>query len=120
MDGKMLGERAIPSGRRMRNSMSTPLIRAQNLEIHEVPDGYIVYQTGQDRVHYLNKTAAIIFEFCTGSLEADDVVARMTTAFDLNAAAQVEIRASLDTLVKEGLVLSPSDDRPRLSSAATS
>lgn len=99
--------------------MSPPLIQAHNLEVHEVPDGYIVYQTEQDRVHYLNKTAAIIFEFCNGSLEADDVVARMTKAFDLNAAAQTEIRAGLDLLMKEGLVLSPSDGQPGISSAAT-
>jgi hypothetical protein len=88
--------------------MSAPLVRARNLEVHEVPDGYIVYQTEQDRVHYLNKTAAIIFEFCTGSLRADDVVARMTRAFDLNAAAESEIRDGLNSLIKEGLVLSGS------------
>ena len=30
------------------------LVQARNLEVHEVPDGYIVYQADQDRVHYLN------------------------------------------------------------------
>lgn len=88
--------------------MSPPLIQARNLEVHEVPDGYIVYQTEQDRVHYLNKAAAIIFEFCSGSLEMDEVVARVTRAFDLNAAAASEIRAGLNSLIKEGLVLSSS------------
>lgn len=84
------------------------LVQADNLEIHEVPDGYIVYQTLQDRVHYLNKTAAIIFEFCDGSLEGDDVVTRVATVFDLRASGHDEIRAGLDSLVREGLVLSSS------------
>jgi hypothetical protein len=89
--------------------MSAALIQARNLEVHEVPDGYIVYQTEQDRVHYLNKTAAVIFEFCNGSLEADEVVARVTRAFDLGAEAGNEIRTGLDSLMKEGLVLLPSN-----------
>jgi hypothetical protein len=84
------------------------LVQARNLEVHEVPDGYIVYQSEHDRVHYLNKTAAILFEFCTGSLDADDIVARVATVFDLGASAHDEIRAGLDSLLREGLVLSPS------------
>jgi hypothetical protein len=82
------------------------LVQADNLEVHEVPDGYIVYQTLRDRVHYLNKAAAIIFEFCDGSLEADDIVARVATAFVLGTSGHAEIRAGLDSLVKEGLVQS--------------
>ncbi len=73
-----------------------------------MPDGYIVYQTEQDRVHYLNKTAAIIFEFCDGKREPDDVVVRVAKAFELGPSAHDEIRAGLDSLVKEGLVLSSS------------
>jgi len=88
--------------------MSAMIAQASNLEIHEVPDGYIVYQTERDRVHYLNKTAAIIFELCDGKHEADDIVARVAKAFDLSPSVRGEIRAGLDSLVREGLVLSPS------------
>jgi hypothetical protein len=88
--------------------MSAKVSQADNLEVHEVPDGYIVYQTDKDRVHYLNRTAAIIFEFCNGSLEISDVVARVAQAFELNAAAHEEIRAGLDSLLREGLVQSVS------------
>lgn len=88
--------------------MSVALSRAGNLDVHEVPDGYIVYDNARDRVHYLNKTAAIIFEFCDSKLQPDEVVARVATAFDLGPSAHAEIRAGLDTLLKEGLVLSSS------------
>jgi Coenzyme PQQ synthesis protein D (PqqD) len=88
--------------------MSAAVIQVRNLEVHEVPDGYIVYQSERDRVHYLNKTAAIIFEFCDGSRGADDIVVRVATAFELGSSAHEEIRAGLDSLVKEGLVLFPS------------
>jgi hypothetical protein len=88
--------------------MPATVSQASNLEVHEVPDGYIVYQTDRDRVHYLNQTAAIIFEFCDGKHAPDDIVARVARAFELGPSSHDEIRAGLDSLVKEGLVLSPS------------
>lgn len=86
--------------------MSTMLTQASNLEIHDVPDGYIIYQPERDRVHYLNQTAAIIFEFCDGKHDLDDITARVAKAFELGRSAHDEIRTGLDSLLKEGLVLS--------------
>jgi len=88
--------------------MSGMLAQASNLEIHEVPDGYIVYQAEQDRVHYLNKTAAVIFELCDGKRDLNDIIARVAKAFELDPSAHDQVRAGLDSLVREGLVLSPS------------
>ena len=88
--------------------MTAMVCQASNLEVHEVPDGYIVYQRERDRVHYLNQTAAVIFEFCDGRRGPDEIVARVATAFELGPAAHDEIRAGLDSLVKEGLILSDS------------
>jgi Coenzyme PQQ synthesis protein D (PqqD) len=84
--------------------MGELLSQADNLEVHEVPDGYVVYQSPQDRVHYLNKTAAIVFEMCDGRRGQDDVIARTAQAFDLDARAHDEIRSCLERLIKEGLV----------------
>jgi hypothetical protein len=88
--------------------MAATLSRADNLDIHETPDGYVVYDNARDRVHYLNQTATIIFELCDSKLEPDDVVERVAKAFDLGPSAHAEIRAALDLLLKEGLVLSSS------------
>jgi hypothetical protein len=85
--------------------MAELLIQAENLEVHEVPDGYIVYQNARDRVHYLNKTAAIIFEMCDGQRGQDDVIARTARAFELDDRPHEDIQSCLDSLIKEGLVL---------------
>jgi hypothetical protein len=85
--------------------MAELLSHADNLEVHEVPDGYIVYQNARDRVHYLNKTAAIIFEMCDGRRDQADVIARTAQAFELDGRTHDDIQACLDSLVKEGLVL---------------
>jgi Coenzyme PQQ synthesis protein D (PqqD) len=84
--------------------MLESIVRAEGLDIHEVPDGYIIYQPVRDRVHYLNKTAAIILEFCDGLLPEDEIVSRVAKVYDLGSAAHDEIRAGLDSLKNEGLV----------------
>jgi Coenzyme PQQ synthesis protein D (PqqD) len=88
--------------------MSAGMTQASNLEVHEVPDGYIVYQKERDRVHYLNKTAAIIFELCDGTHRPQDLVEQVAKIYALDPSAYDEIRTALDSLVQEGLVLSSS------------
>jgi len=86
--------------------MAEILTRSEGLEVHEVPDGYIVYHGARDNVSYLNKTAAIIFELCDGKLATDDIVSRVATIFDLNASSHDEIKACMGSLIKEGLLQS--------------
>jgi hypothetical protein len=89
--------------------MTEVISQAGNLEINEVPDGYIIYQSARDRVHYLNKTAAVVFEFCHGQFDADTIVQRVAQAFELtDAARNGEIADCLGSLMKEGLVQSHS------------
>jgi hypothetical protein len=90
------------------------MTRADSLDVHEVPDGYIIYQPACDKVHYLNKTAAVIFEFCDGRRERSDVVSRVATAFELPEKMHEEITVCLENLIKEGLIqeLSTSSSGP--------
>jgi len=84
------------------------LERAPGLDVNEVPDGYVIYQTAADRVHYLNKTAAIVFELCDGARGADDIVSRVGKMFELQSAVDGEIKTCIQSLLQEGLVLSRS------------
>lgn len=85
--------------------MSEVIDRASGLDVHEVPDGYVVYQTARDKVHYLNKTAAIIFEFCDGQHDEADIVSRVATAFELAPKMHQEVSNCLGSLIDEGLLL---------------
>jgi hypothetical protein len=88
--------------------MGRVLRRTPQLEVHEVPDGYIVYQSHQDKVLYLNKTAALVFEFCDGNLNDLDIIGRIARIYDLSAAGQDEIKGCIESLLREGLLESPS------------
>jgi hypothetical protein len=41
-------------------------VKAEGHEFNQVPDGYVIYQTARDRVHFLNPTAVIVYELCDG------------------------------------------------------
>jgi hypothetical protein len=83
------------------------LVKAEDLDVNEVPDGYVIYQIERDRVHYLNKTAAIVFELCDGAWGRDEVVQRTLHLFDLDSVEGLEdVEACIQSLLDEGLVLS--------------
>ena len=86
--------------------MPEVMMRASHLEVNEVHDGYIVYHSSRDTVCYLNTTAAIIFEFCDGKLDTEEIVACVAKIFDLGDSAHTEIRRCVDELIKEGLIQS--------------
>lgn len=72
------------------------------LEVTQVPDGYVVYDEKNDRVHYLNPTAALIYELCDGSRSVSDIKAFIRDAYDLAEAPP--LGEFFDTLVDSGLV----------------
>jgi hypothetical protein len=77
---------------------------SQDLQINAVDDGYIVYQSDRDRVHYLNQTAALILELCNGRNQAASLPELLQSAFDLPDAPAEEVEECLKTLRTEGLV----------------
>lgn len=77
---------------------------ADGIDINEVEDGYVIYQSEKDKVHYLNKTAVLVLEACTGKNSAADIVAIVTNAYDLQEAPEKEVSDCLKSLLEEGLV----------------
>jgi hypothetical protein len=78
--------------------------RADGIEINPVPDGYIVYQPASDRVHYLNHTAVLVLELCTGKVRAADIPRLLKDAYDLPDPPADEVATCLRTLSTEGLI----------------
>jgi hypothetical protein len=78
--------------------------KADGLEINEVADGYVVYHAALDRVHYLNHTAVIVLELCTGENDADAIAGFVQRAYELSEPPAAEVGACLERLVKVGLV----------------
>jgi len=58
-------------------------IRADGLEINEVDDGLVLYQPSPGQVHYLNNTAAFVFELCSGEHTIAEIATSMAGAFSM-------------------------------------
>jgi hypothetical protein len=78
--------------------------RAPEIEINQVGDGYVVYHPAQERVHYLNHTAALVLELCTGENDASSIVGLVGAAYELPEPPAKEVEGCLDRLRTEGLV----------------
>lgn len=78
--------------------------RVDGVEVNEVADGYVVYDPRADKVHYLNHTAALVLECCTGDNTAEEIVRVVQSAFELSEPPVSETEACLEQLRDEGLV----------------
>ena len=74
------------------------------IDINEVEDGYVIYQKETDKVHYLNKTAVLVLESCTGGNTIANIGAIVKNAYELPEVPEKEVTDCLDTLFQEGLI----------------
>jgi hypothetical protein len=74
------------------------------IEVNKVADGYIVYYPERDRVHYLNHTAVLVLELCTGDIRAGELPALLQAAYGLTEPPTDEVAQCLGKLLDEGLV----------------
>lgn len=78
--------------------------RRPDVEITEVPDGYLARVPGTDAVTWLNRTSYLVFGLCTGHNDADLIAAAVAQAFDLTAPPRAAVRGAIGDLVAAGLV----------------
>jgi hypothetical protein len=74
------------------------------LDVTEVKDGLIVYDPDEDRVHYLNATAAIVFTLCDGTKDSAGIAAFVAKAYGLEQPPLGEVTTCLRQLTDEGLL----------------
>jgi hypothetical protein len=82
-------------------------LRAQDLEVSAVTDGFVVASPDHGRIHFLNPTAAFILEICDGNLQASEMPDLVAAAFQLESPPVGDVETCLASLLNEGLVVSP-------------
>ena len=76
-----------------------------DLEVNEVEDGLVVYDTARDRVHYLDVTASVVFSLCTGANDEATMVEQLVAAFGQPAdEVAAHVAAALARFRTEGLL----------------
>ena len=84
---------------------------ANGLDVHEVEDGFVVFDASNDRVHYLNPTATVVFSLCDGTRTTDEVAELVRSAWELDAAPLDDVAACIAQLRDEGVLRAPPTSR---------
>lgn len=79
-------------------------VLANELDINQVEDGYVIYQHKKGRVHYLNHTAALILELCTGENTAETIIQLVLETFNLEDSEKLDVEEGLVSLEREGII----------------
>ena len=82
-------------------------LQVEGLEIHEQPDGCVVYQHSREKVHFLNHTAVVLLELCNGKHSMEEIREIYAATFKRSEAPAQEIAALIEQLVAEELVRVP-------------
>jgi hypothetical protein len=61
------------------NNPNNPVARQNGLVIQEMPDEVLVYDTGSNKAHCLNQSAALVWRSCDGSNSVADIVRQFDT-----------------------------------------
>ena len=75
------------------------------LEVTPVPDGSMIYQSSEDRVHYLNPTATIVFELCGLGKSVAEIETFLSDGFALLERPAEQVAACLVSLTSQGLIV---------------
>lgn len=88
-----------------RQQTVTPFWRAsEGVEISSVDDGFIAYDEGADRVHYLNHTATVVLLLCNGRNTAEEIARLMQEHFHLQEPPYEHVNVMLAQLAEEHLI----------------
>ena len=74
------------------------------LDVHEVEDGFVVFDASSDRVHYLNPTATVVFSLCDGTRSTDEIAELVRSAWELDVAPVDDVVACIAQLRDEGVL----------------
>lgn len=78
--------------------------RAENLDVSPVIDGFVVSRANDERIHYLNPTAAFILEVSDGRSTPADIAELVAEVFGLDSDPHDDVQNCLQMLCREGLV----------------
>lgn len=91
--------------------MSVRPTRRSDVMVDPAADGVLVRMPRSASVTWLNRTAILVFELCTGANDTDAIARALQHAFDLNEAPVAAVEAAIADLVAAGLV-EPVRQRP--------
>lgn len=76
----------------------------EGLEVQHMPDGFVVYQSDTDKVHYLNPTAAIVYELSVAGQSKEEIATYLQETFSLETLPLDLVDECIGELLKQELI----------------
>lgn len=76
----------------------------EGLEKTEVPDGFVIFKAETEKVHYLNPSAAVIFELSDGRKNIGEIAEFMREVYKLPEAPLAQTLTCTQALIDQGLL----------------
>lgn len=102
--GRFPNDFSLVLDRSLEKSQDCPR-RLEGLDVQETGDGLRVHNPSRDRVHWLNDTAAVVFDLCTGAHSVAEIVELVRGAYGLSDSPTREVEQCLTHLRVEGLII---------------
>jgi len=77
-------------------------VTVDGMDLNEVPDGYVIYDNDHNMVHYLNSTAAIVYQMSDGKHTIGEIADFVRSAFELKE--EVDVKQSVQDMLEAGLL----------------
>ena len=74
------------------------------LDLSPAEDGFIVFHPDLNRVHFLNHSAVLILELCTGQNSAREIAALVQEAYSLPEPPDNLVEETVASLLTQGLL----------------
>lgn len=88
--------------------MEGRLSRADDLIWREIDNEIVVIKENGLAIHVLNKTAARIWEMCSGDLGPEEIAANLCERYDVSLEkASIDVRNALAKMAEKGLLKTP-------------
>ncbi|MEL6201199.1 MAG: PqqD family protein [Pseudomonadota bacterium] len=88
----------------MTNAIDDKYQPEEGLEVQHMPDGFVVYQPENEKVHYLNPTASIVFELCGAGQSKSAIAGYLQKAFSLDEPPLEQVDQCIADLLKQKLI----------------
>jgi hypothetical protein len=96
-----------PMTRVTEGELTTPALRFEamrDIQLIEIKDGLVVYQQEPQRIHRLNRTAAVIYLLCDGSRVVEEIADEVQLVFNTENRPHHAVINCLRQLTEMGLI----------------
>ncbi|MCE5249549.1 PqqD family protein [bacterium] len=79
--------------------------QVEDIEVNTVKDGFVLYDPKSNTVHFLNHSAMIVWELCTGTSSEAEIISLFQELYTLDNSPADMVKNILEDMTQKGLIV---------------